>query len=70
MSKTAVTIFFADTARCAEWDAQLLADYPNLTHSADQSWRTKPGWYWRYRNVRPFCVARWPPLWPDRLSVR
>jgi hypothetical protein len=41
-----ITIFFADERQCADWDAQLLRDHPQLATADDKSWQTKPGWYW------------------------
>ena len=41
-----IIVFFADEHQCAEWDAQLLAKFPNLKTDADQTWHTKPGWRW------------------------
>jgi hypothetical protein len=43
-------LFFADEEQCAEWDAQLLAEYPILANEPGESWRTAPGWYWRSDN--------------------
>jgi hypothetical protein len=40
-SPIVINVFYADEARCAAWNAELLAENPN------QSWRFKPGWYWR-----------------------
>jgi hypothetical protein len=42
---TAVEIYYADQARCDQWDAELLACNPSLA-TATEPWRTEPGWYW------------------------
>ena len=47
MTPNNIDIFYADQQLCAEWDAQLLANHPQLANQ-EQPWRTTPGWYWRY----------------------
>jgi hypothetical protein len=46
MGEFSAEIFYADERQCAEWDAQLLAEYPALATTTEE-WRTTPGWYWR-----------------------
>jgi hypothetical protein len=39
-------MFYADAVQCAQWDDQILGDYPVLASVDRSEWATEPGWYW------------------------